>query len=167
MYFEALQRSLREQTEKETKKRLKEKKPLVFCDDCGWHAECECGTIRCHYGHLPTDEEISVCGFGDKLDSDVDSNCSEEEENVEDWRNIECWQTVEGYHNFMISNHGRIKNRNAQQIINSNLSKDGYLCVDLYKFGKNDPYQNAKLCIVHIDKNKANNHLSNLMYKKL
>ena len=63
MYFETLQRAVKEQREKETKKRLKEKKPLVFCDDCGWHAVCECNKFDCNYGHTPTDEEVSVCGI--------------------------------------------------------------------------------------------------------
>ena len=70
MYFEALQRTIAENNEKESKKRIEQKKPLVYCNGCGWHAVCECNTFHCHFGHVPTDAEIAVCGYGDKIAAD-------------------------------------------------------------------------------------------------
>jgi hypothetical protein len=94
---------------------------------------------------------------------------------------IEIWKTIEGYEDYLISNHGRVKsfkgNNKKGKILNLNQEYRKYIQVVLYKdnhyknilvhrlvaktFIKND---NPDILteVNHIDENKKNNHYLNL-----
>lgn len=96
----------------------------------------------------------------------------------------EQWKQIVGYENsYLISNYGRIKSLERkihnktykEKIMKLEISKDGYLRVDLYK-NTNKKHKkvhrlvaqaflnnyNEKCCINHKDENKHNNLINNL-----
>jgi hypothetical protein len=88
---------------------------------------------------------------------------------------MEEWKNIKGYEGlYQVSNLGRIRNKNNNIKVN-NLYKNGYLYVDLYKYGKRKRKLVHRLVaqafiknvndypqINHIDGNKKNNNAENL-----
>ena len=95
--------------------------------------------------------------------------------NKEEWK---CLGFL-GFDNYEVSNHGRIRNKITGKILKQSQTRHGYLQVSLY-----DGHGNVKHCRVnrlvgmaflldqrnnindeihHIDENRQNNELSNLM----
>lgn len=90
----------------------------------------------------------------------------------------EIWKIIDGYNGlYYVSNLGNVKsfNKNKEIILKSNLQKNGYIALNLYKNGKRITYTIHRLVakafienpnnlpqVNHIDGNKLNNNLSNL-----
>ena len=91
--------------------------------------------------------------------------------------NIEQWRLIDGYDNYEISSHGRVRNNETSKILKIYAEKTGYFSLGLYKDKKKK--QHRIHCLVgsaflekkegdievdHIDHNRANNMLSNLRW---
>ena len=89
----------------------------------------------------------------------------------------EEYKTIEGFENYKISNFGNLINIKKNKIVNSSVEKWGYCTVTLCKPGKKKTFKIHRLValafidnaddkpfIDHIDRNKQNNHISNLRW---
>ena len=91
----------------------------------------------------------------------------------------ECWRSIDGYMNYQVSNVGRVRNVSTGRILKQRDNARGYFIVGLYKDGdvKNykvhklvahefipQPDTNTTLVVDHIDRNKANNQVTNLRW---
>ena len=92
----------------------------------------------------------------------------------------ECWRSVDGFINYQISNTGRVRNAVTGQILAVYWNSKGYATVGLYKAGKTNTcriHQLVAKCFIpksasderlevdHINQDKTNNSVSNLMWK--
>ncbi len=89
----------------------------------------------------------------------------------------EVYKPIEGYENYEISNFGNLKNIKTNTMKLPSLDTHGYKIIMLYKNNKGlkkyihrlvgqtfiENPEN-KTCIDHIDRNKTNNHVSNLRW---
>ena len=91
--------------------------------------------------------------------------------------NIEHWLTINGYINYQVSNFGRVRNSATGRILRLCDNGDGYYIVTIYKDCKKKAYAVHKLvanefidnpdgknCVDHCDRNRLNNHVSNLRW---
>ncbi len=89
--------------------------------------------------------------------------------------NEEKWININEFPNYLISNYGRVKNINTNQLKTLRLDKDGYLTVSLWKNNKETNCKVHRLVgiyflegyfdeavINHKDENKQNNYYENL-----
>ena len=91
--------------------------------------------------------------------------------------NNEVWRAIDGYLNYEISSHGRVRNNNTGRIKNLQINNHGYGQVGLYKNGKETTLRIHRLVcetfnenennynvVDHIDRNKLNNFFENLRW---
>ena len=86
---------------------------------------------------------------------------------------------IEGYENYLIYNDGRLQNKKTKRFLKQSRNSDGYLMIDLYNQGFKKCFKIHRLvakyyCINekpeeyntvdHIDRNKINNHYTNLRW---
>ena len=90
----------------------------------------------------------------------------------------EIWRAVDGYMNYQVSSHGRVRNAKTGRILKQYINKKGYAVLSLCKPGhKTTTIRVHRLvCIAfnenpsnkpgidHIDRNRQNNHYSNLRW---
>jgi hypothetical protein len=89
--------------------------------------------------------------------------------------NIETYANITSYPNYQVSTFGNVKNIKTQRILKPGSSTGGYLMVNLRDDGEKSTKKIHKLvanaflenpenkkCVDHVDRNKTNNHLSNL-----
>ena len=90
--------------------------------------------------------------------------------------NREMWRSIDGYSNYEVSTHGRVRNATTGSILKAR-SRKGYLAVDLSLNGVPNTFNihtlvanefidtpQHKPLVDHIDNDKTNNHVSNLRY---
>lgn len=90
---------------------------------------------------------------------------------------VEIWRDIEGYHDYQVSNLGRVKSLKygKEKILRGCKDSDGYLLINLWKDGKKKSYKIHRLVasafldnpnnlpeVNHIDEDKTNNCVSNL-----
>ena len=84
---------------------------------------------------------------------------------------------IDGYENYLIYNDGRVYSKYKNKFLKQKNYKGGYYFVNLYKNGKMKSFRIHRLVglhyldnvegkneIDHIDRNKSNNHISNLRW---
>jgi len=84
---------------------------------------------------------------------------------------------IDGYENYLIYDDGRVQNKKTKRFLKQFFNKDAYYLVGLYKNGKRKCFSTHRLValhyldsvegkneIDHIDRNKTNNHISNLRW---
>ena len=88
----------------------------------------------------------------------------------------ELWKPIINFENYLVSNKGRVKNKNSHKILKLKINKYGYETVCLFKNGFRKYPQVHRLVAIaylkekdisknqvnHIDGNKLNNNLENL-----
>ena len=90
---------------------------------------------------------------------------------------MEEWKSIDECENYKISDHGNVKNITTNKILKPSIDGNGYYKVNLYNnkirttskihrlvaqaFLDN---HDDKLCVDQIDRNRLNNHISNLRY---
>ena len=93
--------------------------------------------------------------------------------------NLEQWCLISGFPNYMVSSNGRVMNIKTFKVLKPATNSYGFLCITLssngYTTGKKIHRLVAEAFIlnltdlpyvIHKDKNKLNNQLSNLYYHK-
>lgn len=88
---------------------------------------------------------------------------------------MEIWKVIEGFHNYMVSNEGRIYSRKTNSIMKPTPDTKGYLRISFYENGKSRTFKVHRLVaqafipnpenlpqVNHKDENKSNNAVSNL-----
>lgn len=88
---------------------------------------------------------------------------------------MEIWKTVDAFPNYKVSNKGRLKSIKTGKILSPSPTRSGYINTLLYKEGKPInvkvhrlvaeafiPNTNNLPVVNHIDRNKANNEVTNL-----
>ena len=91
--------------------------------------------------------------------------------------NNEVWRAIDGYLNYEVSSHGRVRNNLTGFIIKQRNEKYGYYRVNLYKNGKGttirihrlvceafNENENNYTMVDHIDRNRTNNFYENLRW---
>lgn len=91
--------------------------------------------------------------------------------------NNEIWRAINGYLNFEISSHGRVRNNKTGNILKGSLDKDGYCIVTICEIPKKSTKKIHRLVceafcnninnydiVDHIDQNKKNNFYENLRW---
>lgn len=96
---------------------------------------------------------------------------------MKDMHELEVYACIEGYHNYLVTSHGRVLSLKYRKIRELKQGKDrgGYLHVSLFKNGRGYSKRVHRLVaeafihnydnkndVNHIDENKTNNHVSNL-----
>jgi hypothetical protein len=89
----------------------------------------------------------------------------------------EIWRNIDGYDNYAVSNHGRIKNINTGRILKLGKDVNGYLYIDLSKNCARKKFKIHRLVasefidnpenkpfVDHIDNDIVNNNVNNLRY---
>ena len=89
--------------------------------------------------------------------------------------NLEQWRSVSGFPNYMVSSHGRVMNIRTFRMLRPQMNTPGYLFIVLYSDGDVSNKRIHRLvaeefilnltnlpCVDHKDRNKLNNHISNL-----
>jgi hypothetical protein len=92
----------------------------------------------------------------------------------------ECWRSVDGYINYQVSNVGRVRIASSGKIMTAFCNRQGYASISLYKDGKRKTvniHQLVAMCFIpkvesderlevdHVNQDKTNNSVSNLMWK--
>ena len=91
--------------------------------------------------------------------------------------NIESWRLIDGYDNYEVSQHGRIRNNKTNLIRTNQTDKGGYKIICLTKEAKQKLHKIHRLVafaflenkpndtkVDHIDHNRAKNMLNNLRW---
>jgi hypothetical protein len=107
----------------------------------------------------------------------VDYEAEYEEEQIEEDQSeeVEEFRRIGGYDNYSVSNLGNVRNDRTNRILRPGLSSVGYLTVVLYQNGtKSTKYVHLVASVFigeangrdidHCDRNRLNNHVSNLRY---
>ncbi len=90
---------------------------------------------------------------------------------------MESWKIIEGFENYMVSDHGNVKNKKTGRILKSRLDKYGYSRINvsgdgitrtksIHQLVARAFIENTedKKCIDHINNDKLNNNISNLRW---
>jgi hypothetical protein len=89
---------------------------------------------------------------------------------------MEEWKLIEGYENYEVSSHGRVRNNKTGLILKPAYNNCGYIHVSIINTNKTTrmvhrlvalafiPNPENKIQIDHIDNDKTNNNISNLRW---
>ena len=88
---------------------------------------------------------------------------------------MEHWKVIEGFENYSVSTHGRIRKNKRGELMNAGICNSGYLRIRLCNNGVMKKFLVHRLvaqafitnpenypCVNHIDEDKTNNNINNL-----
>ena len=91
--------------------------------------------------------------------------------------NIENWRLIDGYDNYEVSSHGRVRNNKTSYIMQQRTDDKGYRGIDLHKDGERKTHRVHRLVafaflnkndehtqVDHLDHDRSNNMLDNLRW---